>query len=315
MKKHICTHCGEEFTGKKRKYCNDKCRHEYNKVRKRKQYRLDNNIKSRSCPICDKEFEPNRNGALTKYCSQDCSDEARRIRNKNRYRKEVGFDLEHKANCLYCGADISEQKIGTIYCSEQCGYSYRYHKASKEEVGKKQLYKQIIKIIKDTSNLKIKQQEEEQKQLLKMIKEKEREEKRKEEEKRKILEGTKKCIVCEQEFYNIQPNAKTCGEECRRKLKNKKRKLYDKKKMKKAVIVDKNITLRKLYIRDKGVCHICGGLCNYEDYNNNDAFIVGKDYPSIDHVYPISKGGEHSWDNVRLAHHYCNTIKNDSLLA
>ena len=77
MKKHICTHCGEEFTGKKRKYCNDKCRYEYDKVRKRKQYRLDNNIKSRSCPICDKEFEPNRNGALTKYCSQDCADEAR----------------------------------------------------------------------------------------------------------------------------------------------------------------------------------------------------------------------------------------------
>ena len=45
MQTYICVHCGEEFTGKKRKYCNDKCRYEYNKVRKIKQYRLDNNIK------------------------------------------------------------------------------------------------------------------------------------------------------------------------------------------------------------------------------------------------------------------------------
>ncbi|MDT2396282.1 HNH endonuclease [Enterococcus avium] len=34
----------------------------------------------------------------------------------------------------------------------------------------------------------------------------------------------------------------------------------------------------------------------------------------MDHVIPISKGGTHSWDNVRLAHRHCNAIKRDALL-
>lgn len=42
--------------------------------------------------------------------------------------------------------------------------------------------------------------------------------------------------------------------------------------------------------------------------------VVGKTYPSIDHVFPLSKGGLHSWDNVKLAHHYCNTIKSDKVV-
>ncbi|HJG84317.1 MAG TPA: hypothetical protein K8V21_02840 [Weissella thailandensis] len=27
---------------------------------------------------------------------------------------------------------------------------------------------------------------------------------------------------------------------------------------------------------------------------------------------PRSKNGVHSWKNVKLAHHYCNTIKNNN---
>lgn len=48
--------------------------------------------------------------------------------------------------------------------------------------------------------------------------------------------------------------------------------------------------------------------------DNDNNFIVGYDYPSIDHVIPISKGGTHTWDNVRLAHHHCNSIKKDSIV-
>ena len=43
-------------------------------------------------------------------------------------------------------------------------------------------------------------------------------------------------------------------------------------------------------------------------------FIVGKKYPSIDHVIPLSKGGTHSWDNVKLAHFSCNSAKGASLV-
>lgn len=78
---------------------------------------------------------------------------------------------------------------------------------------------------------------------------------------------------------------------------------------------DKNITLKRLYERDNGICYLCGKPCNYEDYTRSDkgAFIAGKLYPSIDHVKPLSHGGTHTWDNIRLAHMICNSQKSDRI--
>ena len=50
-----------------------------------------------------------------------------------------------------------------------------------------------------------------------------------------------------------------------------------------------------------------------QNFYINNRFICGNNYPTIDHVIPLAKGGMHSWDNVRLAHHNCNSIKGDRL--
>jgi len=47
--------------------------------------------------------------------------------------------------------------------------------------------------------------------------------------------------------------------------------------------------------------------------DGREVFIVGLEYPSLDHVIPLSKGGEHSMSNARLAHTYCNSIKSDQV--
>ena len=74
--------------------------------------------------------------------------------------------------------------------------------------------------------------------------------------------------------------------------------------------IDYSITLSKLIERDKGICKLCGRKVNETDYTYiNDTFIAGNDYPSIDHIKPLSKGGVHQWDNVQLAHRLCNSIK------
>jgi 5-methylcytosine-specific restriction endonuclease McrA len=79
-------------------------------------------------------------------------------------------------------------------------------------------------------------------------------------------------------------------------------------------MVDKGITLEKLFRRDRGQCYICGGICDWNDFSIKDnAFIAGQTYPSIDHVKPLAKGGEHSWDNVKLAHFVCNSLKSDKI--
>lgn len=66
------------------------------------------------------------------------------------------------------------------------------------------------------------------------------------------------------------------------------------------VIVDKEITLNKVYERDNGICQLCRTFCN-------------KANASIDHKIPISRGGAHTWDNVQLAHFNCNSAKGNRI--
>lgn len=72
------------------------------------------------------------------------------------------------------------------------------------------------------------------------------------------------------------------------------------------VAYELGITLDKLVKRDGNRCHICGGECDRSDkaYGN-----VGPMYPTVDHVVPLSKGGTHTWGNVKLAHFQCNSEK------
>lgn len=115
------------------------------------------------------------------------------------------------------------------------------------------------------------------------------------------------CINCGTSYIG---KSKFCSDECRKRRLNQRHDNRIKMKRK------GDITLDKLYKRDNGMCWICGESCNYSDCrtDNKGNFIVGKNYPSIDHVYPLSKGGLHTWDNVKLAHHYCNTVKNDKVV-
>lgn len=114
-----------------------------------------------------------------------------------------------------------------------------------------------------------------------------------------------RCPVCGKETTR----RKYCSEECRRKAQNKRSEVKRRAKIKDAM-VDSDITLEGLFKRDKGVCHICGGKCDYEDYVVTDKTIICGDwYPSIDHVVPLSKGGKHAWSNVKLAHRICNSRK------
>lgn len=73
---------------------------------------------------------------------------------------------------------------------------------------------------------------------------------------------------------------------------------------------DTNITLKKVYDKFDGVCQLCGEKTDWEDVINGH---IRKNYPTVDHVVPLSKGGTHTWDNVQLAHMACNSKKHDKL--
>ena len=114
---------------------------------------------------------------------------------------------------------------------------------------------------------------------------------------------TRSCVVCGKEFETWKGRKITCSAECSRKKKNIDRQY-------KGIVVDSDITLKKLAERDHNQCQICGLFVDWNDYSfKNENIICGNLYPSIDHVTPISKGGLHSWSNVQLAHRRCNSKK------
>lgn len=63
------------------------------------------------------------------------------------------------------------------------------------------------------------------------------------------------------------------------------------------------VSYEVLYKRDKGICGICGLPIH------KDKFIDDSWGGTIDHIVPISVGGEHGMANCQLAHRICNSLK------
>lgn len=114
------------------------------------------------------------------------------------------------------------------------------------------------------------------------------------------------CAKCGKPFATDNARRRFCSKDCSKKMNNQ---IGSDGRLNRHNIVDRDISLQKVFANAFGVCQICGGLCDYNDYyhNDNGAFIAGENYPSIDHIIPLSSGGLHSWDNVRLAHKSCNS--------
>lgn len=64
------------------------------------------------------------------------------------------------------------------------------------------------------------------------------------------------------------------------------------------------VLLSEIRVRDKNRCHICGERVSARPYPHPLS-------ASMDHVVPLSKGGAHDPDNVKLAHLRCNVRKGD----
>lgn len=71
-------------------------------------------------------------------------------------------------------------------------------------------------------------------------------------------------------------------------------------------LVDEGVTIQALRERHGDSCVFCGRGLLFEG---------GRDYDprraSMEHMVPLSRGGEHSWANIRLSCWECNLSKND----
>lgn len=76
----------------------------------------------------------------------------------------------------------------------------------------------------------------------------------------------------------------------------------------KASEYDEGVTLKKVRAKYHDICQICGLMVDDTAIVNGH---IKRLYPTIDHIIPLSKGGTHTWENVRLAHMSCNAGKRD----
>lgn len=260
-----------------------------------------------TCARCGKEFT----GRKKKYCSEDCSKEAIRIRNRERWRKTNPQKQSVTIKCEWCGNKHTvppRTAHQARFCSDNCKHNWRnrivngckpvkdYNKERKQQKMIRLNKLEKLKALKDIKT-----------SIQKVIKYKE--------EEQRVRELTRECAECGNLFYNPSPNTLTCSSECSRKRNRRiSREIY-KGRINKSNLVDKDISLTKLYNRDRGMCYLCSEQCDWNDkvVTNEGHTIVGGKYPSIEHVVPLSKNGKHSWVNVKLSCMRCNTLKRDNI--
>lgn len=334
-----CVYCGKEFKSKRpAKYCGQSCRakHKRRKTAKLKyclqcgcelefgrekfcskecaeQYSIANPKYKKVCAYCGKEFRTNNK--KQKLCSVDCQHKYEKMRNAKEREQEFKEKFESKyPEFEYISGYIGWMSHVTIRC-KRCGYeqeksaelvrpSYEREIICKGCLKIKALRRKLINLIARKRNDIMREQE-------RKLRKAEREATRKE-----LLSGYV-CEECGNVFDADRIGQKYCSDRCANRHNNHIKEIKRRGRLKQNGDVDLTITLEKLIKRDKNICHICGEICDESDYtiDEDGNFIVGEKHPSIDHVVPVSKGGTHTWDNVKLAHHYCNTVKSNYLVA
>lgn len=285
-------------------------------------------MEQRICKQCGKAYVYHGHGSgdHTKYCSDDCFAEVKRrsnLRTYHKYRNEYrSYQLKTKKKrerksdekrdqwlkdnvpegFEYLGdwtggntkASLKCLKHGTVVCRNidafRCNSNIRCEVCKKEAVREKRVYGSREEYLSEMASQK---------------EERDRAKHERHESRKRIVI----CDVCGIKFITYSPKQKRCSPECSRIWLSKDKRLTE------ANMIDKNITLRRLYKRDGGFCYICGLKCNWEDKEMRDDGIIicGQTYPTIDHVFPLAKGGKHSWENVKLAHRACNIRKSDDI--
>src|SRR5665648_7593 len=254
------------------------------------------------CVVCEKEFKSHDKNQGRVCCSRECGQSYNERVFKDKFNTKFAGQLEYvegyinsdksfMCRCLKCRKllERSAQCIRANHKGVRCDDCYKVDIESNKTLRKLTAIKNQIKKEKE-KELKLISKKEKQIEIYN-------------------VNHSKICITCDNKYIGT---TMFCSDKCKRKYRTRSKEVRRRPKLKSNGRIQWDISLDKLIERDMNVCYLCGGKCDDKDYRMVDGkFIVGKNYPSIDHVLAVNKGGTHTWNNVKLAHCYCNTIKRD----
>ena len=119
------------------------------------------------------------------------------------------------------------------------------------------------------------------------------------------------CIACDRVHKIYRPFAYwklsgICSNECYELFKSDRKYVHAMRRRAELADInfDASVTRRKVFERSQGLCYICGVKTLW-----SSDLVFESSLATVDHVIPISKGGNHEWDNVRNCCLGCNIRK------
>lgn len=215
------------------------------------------------------------------YCGAEITEKShnvnctRKFCNRDCYRSYHGITPKQygTSTCLYCGKEFQETRDRpNLFCSKRCAAIYRGVTNALERSERNEVNPETLELLK-------KAQEEVERLAY-------------------VLNHEKRCSYCGTWFFPRGTRC-YCSDQCASRADNQKRDS----RLTRNGKADYSITLPRVYDRCGGICQMCGKQLTFNCDPNSD------DYPSIDHIRPISKGGLHVWTNVQLLCRRCNTQK------
>jgi hypothetical protein len=290
MESKICKICGKEFLAKtkRKKFCSYECVYQ-NLLLEKKQY-------IKKCPMCGKEFNGLKNQT---YCSMAC---VSKIGNNKKTQNHIN-EIDKPKVCQHCGKEFYSVQKKTKFCSTDC-----WHNSKRTLIGS------IKKCVICGKEFEPKYKNQKCCDTKCAIKE-------------RAQTQTIHIYMCKYCGKIFQPKKREkriyCSRECAFKARG-----YDlkenisghdsgwklgcssnrcEKRAKKFGVKTENIKPIEIFNRDNWVCGIC-----HKKVDQN----LRWPHPlsaTLDHVIPLSKGGNHVRDNVQLAHMKCNMKKSNKL--
>lgn len=285
-----CLYCGKTFEYKREdtKYCSKKCRDIVLRMKKGIPCNPNTEPYHKLCKVCGKPFDTFREDYVT--CSHECAvinrgrDYTRRsVRNVERINTtEKWVNEKHGDLFRYVSHTRGRIRMQCLCCNNII-------ERANSTVREKGIECEFCKENKEL-------EKERQKMVYFLI---------------ALLESKtpKKCECCGKEFFSQYSNKKYCSQKCKRKTRGHKNS-YRSRCRHYGVLYDPSVTRIKVIKRDNGICKICGKVCNENDLSWGT---LGPDFPTLDHIIPLAKGGSHTWGNVQCACAMCNSDKRDLL--